>query len=124
MQVDSGWLAITTVSALVTLTAFVIVAAGVVHLALKVRRAARLAKALPKRAAERSKAIADETQEQARRLTERGRRTGHVLRSSLGVIKDAMDDTGKMIARRPVEGPGFLKRLARRRGPGEGTTDA
>jgi uncharacterized membrane protein YcjF (UPF0283 family) len=124
MQVDSGWLAITTVCALVTLTALFIVAAGVAYLVLKVRRLARLAKALPERVAERSKAIAEETQGHGRRLTERGRRTGDVLRASLGIVKDAMDDAGKMIARRPVEGPGFLKRLARRRGPREGTTDA
>lgn len=124
MQVDSGWLAITAVSALVTMAALVIVAAGVAYLALKVRRLARLAKALPKRVAARSRAIVDETQEQARRVTERGRRTGHVLRANLGTIRDAMDDLGKMIARRPVEGPGFLKRLARRREPREGTTDA
>jgi hypothetical protein len=124
MQFDSGWLAITAVSALVSLTALVIVAAGVAYLVLKVRRLTRLAKALPGLAADRCRATGQELRTDGRRLADRARRTGRVLRTNLDAVKGAIDEAGKIAASRPLGGPEFLQRLARRRGRHGTTTDA
>ncbi len=115
MHVDDGWLVITAVYALVAIISIVLVTAGLVYLFLKVKRLARLGKALPKLAKDRSQVTGNQMRDHGRRLTERARRTGAVLRASLNAIKGVMDETGKIVARQPVGGPRFLRRLAGRR---------
>ncbi len=114
MQVDNGWLAITAVCALVAITCICLLTAGVVGVVLKVKRLVRMAKSLPQRARERSRTTGDQMAEHGRQLSRQVGQTGNVLEASLRRIKVAIDETGEIVARQPVEGRGLLKRLAQR----------
>jgi hypothetical protein len=116
MQVDNGWLAITAVCALVFIACTFLLTAGLLGLVLKVKRLVRTAKSLPERAKERSRVTRDHMREHGRELSGRARQTGNVLQASLNRIKGAMDETGQIVARQPIEGRGLLRRLARRGG--------